>query len=426
MRMTDTIHDDRRQAQRLFLPRNVRAALTALIALGALVMGIFAIAWSAPILAAWLNGTPSPRGLNNNYWMPGTMALHAFTGGAALLIGPFQFVNALRTARPRLHRWIGATYIALLLPSAVTSLFLLPRTYALGSGYATAIWGALWLAITCLAIVALVRGNYGAHGRWMVRSYALTCSAVTIRIFFRAYEIAGIPLEVMYPLAAVSAVGTNLLAAEWFLRAPTSPLNLRFNTVLEHKKSNRMSAGLCATTLGVSLLAGIVLAEIQRTRAMERDAHIDQQTVAGLVTLKNALIAYRATHGTYPQMTKFSCQHPELRHHYEALMKTLIDGGFLDEKLSQPAHHARNFGYCFAAFKEAGTAHPVVFAEMRVNSDTAVRRGASCQPYTRGRFCSAGQQRNFHCLCLPHEQGGRNAPMRAAARAAGAKAGWYE
>ena len=37
--------------------------------------------------------------------------IHAFTGGIALVIGPFQFLSRLRGRRPTLHRWMGRIYL---------------------------------------------------------------------------------------------------------------------------------------------------------------------------------------------------------------------------------------------------------------------------------------------------------------------------
>ena len=37
--------------------------------------------------------------------------IHIFSGGIALILGPFQFLTKLRNRRPNLHRWMGRGYL---------------------------------------------------------------------------------------------------------------------------------------------------------------------------------------------------------------------------------------------------------------------------------------------------------------------------
>src|SRR4029077_13632531 len=42
---------------------------------------------------------------------PPAFILHTTFGGLALLLAPWQFITALRTRWPALHRWIGRFYV---------------------------------------------------------------------------------------------------------------------------------------------------------------------------------------------------------------------------------------------------------------------------------------------------------------------------
>ena len=45
---------------------------------------------------------------------------HAFGGAIAALIGPFQLITRLRTAWPRVHVWMGRTYLLAVLAGGAT------------------------------------------------------------------------------------------------------------------------------------------------------------------------------------------------------------------------------------------------------------------------------------------------------------------
>ena len=76
----------------------------------------------------------------------------------------------------------------------------------------------LWLASTGLGWVAIRRGERTLHREWMMRSYALTLAAVTLRIYVPLTQIAGLPFEDAYRAIAWLCWVPNLLLAEWLIR----------------------------------------------------------------------------------------------------------------------------------------------------------------------------------------------------------------
>ena len=110
--------------------------------------------------------------------------IHIFSGALALLIGPFQFLNRLRQNKPRLHRWMGRFYLLGILVSGLTTFLIAPGMIAGMAGEAGLITLAiLWLWTGWNAYSAIRAGNKARHREWMIRNYALTFAAVTIRLW---------------------------------------------------------------------------------------------------------------------------------------------------------------------------------------------------------------------------------------------------
>jgi hypothetical protein len=94
--------------------------------------------------------------------------------------------------------------------------------HAFGGLTARAGFGLLavcWTGSTLNAYRHIRQGNLSAHRSWMIRSYALTLAAVTLRVYLPSSQLAGIPMPVAYPAIAWLCWVPNLLIAEWFVRS---------------------------------------------------------------------------------------------------------------------------------------------------------------------------------------------------------------
>lgn len=144
---------------------------------------------------------------------------HGAVGALALALGPFQFVESLRRLRPRWHRVNGYIYLTCILVSGGTGLWL--AFYTPGGLPATSgffILAVLWLITGALALRAALKRDFSAHRAWMMRSYALTFGAVTLRIYLGlGVPVAGIPFEQVYGMAAWASWTINLIFIEWLL-----------------------------------------------------------------------------------------------------------------------------------------------------------------------------------------------------------------
>lgn len=143
--------------------------------------------------------------------------VHVFGAAAALVLGPFQFSRRLRGRQPRVHRWLGRAYLGVgVLLGGSAGLWM--AAFAQGGVTAKLGFGLLavaWLATGALAFSAIRRRDAVSHRRWMVRNFALTFAAVTLRLYLPASVAAGIPFEVAYPAIAWLCWVPNLAIAEW-------------------------------------------------------------------------------------------------------------------------------------------------------------------------------------------------------------------
>lgn len=135
---------------------------------------------------------------------------HTMGGATALLCGTVQIISA-HLPVPRWHRAIGRLYVASLLASAITSFAFLPGASGWASGSGFAALASLWIATTLFAVYCALRGRLRAHAEWMRVSYALTFSAVTLRIELGLMVLGGIPFEIAFAIAAWTCWPINLL-----------------------------------------------------------------------------------------------------------------------------------------------------------------------------------------------------------------------
>lgn len=155
------------------------------------------------------------------------LALYAHLAGSlwALAVGPWQLNQRLRDRAIGRHRWLGRSYVVGVLVGGAGALGLAPfaETGTIASfGFASL--GVIWITCTVMAFVRIRQGNRVDHRRWMIRSYALTLAAVTLRLYLPAGFALGIPFEASYPAIAWLAWVPNLIIAEAILsRRPNPP-----------------------------------------------------------------------------------------------------------------------------------------------------------------------------------------------------------
>lgn len=165
-----------------------------------------------------LPGAFASPGIKQNPMVHPWLFIHAGFAATALLVGPFQFLQSIRARRPRLHRWMGRIYLVACLFGGLAGLLLASGSTA--GAMARAGFGLLaiiWLGTTGCAWNAAYRRRFDEHRRWMVRSFALTFAAVTLRLYLPIAAVAHLPFVEAYRAIAWLSWVPNLLAAELYL-----------------------------------------------------------------------------------------------------------------------------------------------------------------------------------------------------------------
>jgi uncharacterized membrane protein len=153
-------------------------------------------------------------------WYLPAFYIHVFATIFCLPAGLTQFSKKILKKYPRLHRLNGRIYVLVILLLSAPSGFLI-GIYAnggLSSKLAFCILAVLWFYFTLKAWKWAMAGNFRLHKAFMYRSFALTLSAITLRLW--KYLIVGIfhprPMDV-YQVVAWLGWTLNLLVAEWII-----------------------------------------------------------------------------------------------------------------------------------------------------------------------------------------------------------------
>ncbi len=148
---------------------------------------------------------------------PRVITLHALGGALVLAAGLLQLRRGGRRV-PALHRALGWLYVAAALLAGGAGIQLAVHS---AGGWAThvsfGLLGIATLATTGHATRLAVRREPEGHRRWMVRSYALLCAAVTLRLELPLLSAAFGP-SLGYQLVSWACWVPNLVWAEWWLR----------------------------------------------------------------------------------------------------------------------------------------------------------------------------------------------------------------
>ena len=146
---------------------------------------------------------------------------HVYVSIFTLLLGFFQFPNAIRNNYPRIHRNVGKLYIGSIILLAGPS-GLVMGFHANGgilSQISFCILAILWIYYTSMAYVYAKANQLLLHKNFIYRSYALTLSAISLRLF--KWIIVGIfelpPMDT-YQIVAWLGWVVNLVIAELIIR----------------------------------------------------------------------------------------------------------------------------------------------------------------------------------------------------------------
>ena len=155
--------------------------------------------------------------------------IHVFTGGIALLTGPFQFWKWLRNKHRNIHRLLGRVYMfAGIFPASISGIVIAQGTVAGWTGaLGFSLMAVFWFASGAMALYAILNKDVQTHRRWMIRNFALTMAAVTLRLWIPVLIIGQVPAGIdpeqafntAYQLVPWLSWIPNLIIAEFIIRA---------------------------------------------------------------------------------------------------------------------------------------------------------------------------------------------------------------
>jgi hypothetical protein len=195
---------------------------------------LFALVNALEALRYLLPHVPFPAALDNFSERRIGLSLHALGGAIALLAGPLQFVPRLRESNWNRHRLLGWIYCGAVLLGWCASLWIAPHSqtgWIASAGFLAL--GAGWIVTTGLALRFILRGDAMRHRRWMIRSFALTAAAITLRMYLPLIFVFHWNLSIAYPAIAWLCWIPNAIAAEVYLRFVPAPSSLTLPAKLD-------------------------------------------------------------------------------------------------------------------------------------------------------------------------------------------------
>ena len=152
-----------------------------------------------------------------DYWRT-SFYVHVFTSIFVLLAGLTQFNKFLQRRYKRIHQFIGYMYVLLVVLVTGPAAFMMGwhANGGLPARTSFTLLAFLWVVSTAFAWWFATRKNFVQHRAFMIRSYALTLSAIALRLYTIGFEYLNLdakPIEIYITTAWLSWV-PNLIIAE--------------------------------------------------------------------------------------------------------------------------------------------------------------------------------------------------------------------
>lgn len=154
----------------------------------------------------------------SRYILP--LRLHIAGGIGALLAGPWQFSENLRRHALNWHRWLGRFYLLeVALGSVAGFAMALVSQGGLPTHFGFGILAVLWFFTGVQAYLAVRRRDIVSHRHWMIRNFALTVAAITLRTYLPLMLfLLHWSFRTSYITVSWLCWVPNLLVAEWMVR----------------------------------------------------------------------------------------------------------------------------------------------------------------------------------------------------------------
>jgi hypothetical protein len=152
--------------------------------------------------------------------------LHVYTAIFALIAGFTQFSQIILKKYPTIHKYIGRVYVfTVLFLASPSGLFI--GFYANGGIYSQisfVILAAFWFYFTLKGFIHIKNKKILLHKKFMLRSFALTFSAITLRLWkvILVYLFHPAPMDVYQIIAWLGWI-PNLIFIEYYIYKKNKP-----------------------------------------------------------------------------------------------------------------------------------------------------------------------------------------------------------
>lgn len=145
---------------------------------------------------------------------------HVYTSIFLMLLGFLQFSETIKRKYSNIHRWSGRVYAVIILflsgPSGLVMSF--HANGGVFSQTAFVILSVLWMSCTFLSVYYVLKKDLVNHQKFAIRSFALTLSAISLRLFKYIIVFLFQPQQMeVYRIVAWLGWTFNLLLAELFI-----------------------------------------------------------------------------------------------------------------------------------------------------------------------------------------------------------------
>lgn len=164
------------------------------------------------------------------WWWKIAFYTHVFSVIFALLAGSTQFSNFLLCNHKNVHRLMGKIYVydILIVNFPAAMIMAIYANGLLPGKIAFVVLDSLWFWFTYKAVMKIRKGNVKSHKNYMIRSYALTLSAIMLRLWkiIISSFVTIDPIH-LYMIDAWMGFVPNLLFAEWLIRNKAKAICVR-------------------------------------------------------------------------------------------------------------------------------------------------------------------------------------------------------
>jgi len=165
-------------------------------------------------------GTLFPMQLDTYAMYRAEIVLHALFASIALVIGLPQMNKKFRERFPKTNIFLRRIYFVSVIIAAITGFLLafhakggLVNTFGFG------MLAVIWLFSCYKAFTAVKVNDFTSFRIWIVRNYALTFAAVTLRIYLGIFfgTLGYLQFDNFYPVLGFLCWVPNLIFVEWFI-----------------------------------------------------------------------------------------------------------------------------------------------------------------------------------------------------------------